>query len=145
MIDSMFPFEVFSNRKGIGPAVSSLILLVVTIFVMSVVIGASQTLFSAQSAQLSERLSVEKVLVNGDYVDIYLRNTGENDITLEYVIINGDWILLDHKVVLPAITANLEAEATVVTVNKSAYTEDLILIRFFSSQNNVLGNVGVGN
>jgi hypothetical protein len=143
MIDNMFPFEVFNNRKGIGPAVSSLIVLVVTIIAMGLVIGMSQNIISAHASQMGENLTIEKVLTNSTHINLYLRNTGYGDITLDYIIINDDIEELQQKVIVPYNVDNLKEDVIIYSIDIEVVPEysGIVSISFVSVNNNHLGKV----
>lgn len=92
---------------------------------------------------MAERLFVEKAFFTDTDVDIYVRNIGSIDLTLEQVDINGVLYNLSSKISLPSIENNNQITATTVTVTEP-FTEGDYVISFISSRNKDLGATEIG-
>ena len=138
----MITSRLVRDKKGIDAVVSSLILLAVTVAAMVLAIGLSQAIIDNRRSQMGERLQVEKILIDANKIDVYLRNTGHVTIVLKYIMINGTFYPLTPNCWLQPLEGSPEGQWAKITVTNS-YGEGLFRFSFFSSNNVELGRTEV--
>jgi hypothetical protein len=135
--------KMILNKKGISPTITVMVLLVVTVFTMSTAIFFISHLVQEYQAQMGEKLYVERFTVNETSVNLYVRNIGHFDITLEFYNINGTRYPFTSTIIIPAPAANPYEKETLISVPKLDSEDVIYLLSFFSSKHNELGNVEV--
>jgi len=79
----------FSDKRGITPVLSNLLLMVVAVAAMSIATTATYVITTNLRETMSERFIVEDVWFYNSTISIYLRNTGKNSIQVSAVYINS--------------------------------------------------------
>jgi hypothetical protein len=79
----------FSNRHGITPVLSNLLLMVVAVAVMSIATTATYVITTNLRETMSERFVIEDVWFENSTIGIYIRNVGKNPIQISTVYINS--------------------------------------------------------
>ena len=134
----MFQKKLAKNRKGVGPVVAFILMMMVTVAAMVIVISFGLDFIDRRSAQISERLCVEKVIFDESNLKIYVRNIGNQELTLEQCLINNNiYDLQEGKVYLTYLGQFVTIE------NYEISDDDVYEISFFSSFNNQLGHTVV--
>lgn len=84
-------FKIFSDKRGITPVLSSLLLTVVAVAAMSIATSATYVITTNLRETMSERIIVEDVWFNNytNSIDIYVRNVGKVAVYILAVRING--------------------------------------------------------
>jgi hypothetical protein len=129
-------------RRGMSPITSTLILLGITVFAMITVIGYSNNIITHQSAQMGERLVVEKVFVESTQITIWVRNIGHGELNIVEALVNNTFHNFDPSIVLPSPDGNPTAEATQIAIS-GTYTPGIYQLSLFTSRANKLGIIEV--
>jgi hypothetical protein len=138
----MTPTRHKRGIRGITPIFSTLILLGMTVFAMIIVVGYSQDIIAHQSAQMGERLVVEKVFFEPNQIVVWARNIGHGDLTITEALVNGVFYTFTPTIRLPSPDGNPTAIATQITIPGS-YTPGVYRISLFTLRGNKLGVVEV--
>ena len=80
--------NILQNRKGITPALSSLLLMVIAVAAMSIAITATYVITDNLHDTMGERFIVEDVWFRTGEISIYLRNVGKVSIKIAAVYVN---------------------------------------------------------
>ena len=130
------------HQRGASPIVSTLILLAITVFAMVTVIGYSNNIISHQSAQMGERLVVEKVFIEPTQITVWVRNIGHGELTITEALVNQTFHLFTPAIILPSSDGNPSAAATEIVI-PDTYTPGVYQLSLFTSRANKLGIVEV--
>jgi hypothetical protein len=134
------------NRRGVAPALSTILMVAVTVAAMLLVISYSQTVIEYRSAQMGERLTIEKVIINSTHIETQIRNTGHGNLELLEVSINDHLYGLSPSLILEPSEGNPNANVVNVTIPVSLtdalkYEEGIYKISFISVLNKDLGHI----
>ena len=80
--------NILQNRRGITPALSSLLLMVIAVAAMSIAITATYVITDNLHDTMGERFIVEDVWFTTGKISIYLRNVGKVSIKIAAVYVN---------------------------------------------------------
>jgi hypothetical protein len=128
--------------RGMSPITSTLILLGITVFAMITVIGYSNNIISHQSAQMAERLVVEKTFIEPTQITLWVRNIGHGELTIVEALVNTTFHSFSPGVILPSPDGNPTAEASQITIS-GTYTPGIYQVSLFTSRANELGIIEV--
>jgi hypothetical protein len=130
-----------TNKQGVAPLTSHLIILAITVLAMVVVVNTSLTVIANRHDQMGERVYVENVFFNTTNVKISIRNIGYCDITLKEAQINNKlYNIEDIELPGPATDSTYSVKSIVIA---DSFEKGIYQIRFISTRNNVLGSVEV--
>jgi FlaG/FlaF family flagellin (archaellin) len=137
--------RLFRNKRGVTPAISAVLMVAITVAAMLLVVSYSQTVISTRSAQMGEKLVIEKVLIDDFYIKVYMRNIGHGDLVLLNASINGVLYSLPQDFTVPSPEANPDIEPTLWSIEASEtgvtkYEEGIYVISFISLLNKDLGH-----
>jgi len=130
------------QKKGASPIVSTLLLLGITIFAMVSVVGYSTDIIAHQSAQMGERLVVEKVFIEPTKITMWVRNIGHGELTIIEALVNQTFYTFTPSIVLPSPEGNPSATAEEIVIS-GTFAPGLYQLCLFSSLSNKLGIVDV--
>lgn len=84
-------FKIFSDKRGITPVLSNLLLTVVAVAAMAIATSATYVITTNLRESMSERVIVEDVWFNNytNNVDIYVRNVGKVAVYILAVYVNN--------------------------------------------------------
>lgn len=125
-----------------SPITSTLILLGITVFAMITVIGYSNNIIAHQSAQMGERLVVEKAIVEPTQIIVWVRNIGHGELTIIEALVNNTFHNLNPSIILPSPEGNPTAQATQIAIS-GTYTPGIYQLSLFTSRANQLGIIEV--
>ena len=130
------------HKRGTSPIVSTLLLLGITVFAMLMVVGYSNNIISHQSAQMGERLVVEKTFIEPTQISVWVRNIGHGELTITETLVNQTFHIFTPKIILPSPDGNPTAVATEIII-PGTYTQGVYQLSLFTSRGNKLGIVEV--
>jgi hypothetical protein len=83
-------FKIFSDKRGITPVLSNLLLTVVAVAAMAIATSATYVITTNLRENMSERVIVEDVWFNNytKNIDIYVRNVGKVAVYILAVYVN---------------------------------------------------------
>ena len=83
-------FKIFSDKRGITPVLSNLLLTVVAVAAMAIATSATYVITTNLRENMSERVIVEDVWFNNytQNIDIYVRNVGKVAVYILAVYVN---------------------------------------------------------
>jgi hypothetical protein len=83
-------FRIFSDKRGITPVLSNLLLTVVAVAAMAIATSATYVVTTNLRETMSERIIVEDVWFNNytGNIDIYVRNVGRVTVYISAVYVN---------------------------------------------------------
>jgi hypothetical protein len=113
-----------------------------TVFAMIIVMGYSQEIIAHQSAQMGERLVVEKVFIDPDQIVLWTRNIGHGDLMITEALVNEMFYPFASAIRLPTPEGNPTAVVTQITI-PGIYTPGVYRISLFTLRGNELGVVEV--
>jgi len=84
-------FKIFSDKRGITPVLSNLLLTVVAVAAMAIATSATYVITTNLRENMSERVIVEDVWFNNytNNIDIYVRNVGKVAVYILAVYVNN--------------------------------------------------------
>ncbi|MFQ6085605.1 MAG: hypothetical protein ACE5OY_05005 [Candidatus Bathyarchaeia archaeon] len=90
----MIQLRRLSDRRGITPIVSEMLLLLVVVALMgAVLVWATGRFYSPEYlSAIQERLAVEDVWFSGGSIQLYVRNTGKVDLTIVAIYVNDQLV-----------------------------------------------------
>jgi hypothetical protein len=125
-----------------SPITSTLILLGITVFAMITVIGYSNNIIAHQSAQMGERLVVEKVFFEPSQITVWVRNIGHGELTIIEALVNNTFHDFNPDILLPSPEGNPTAQATQIVI-PGTYIPGIYHLSLFTSRANKLGIIEV--
>jgi hypothetical protein len=83
-------FKIFTDKRGVTPVLSSLLLTVVAVAAMAIATSATYVITTNLRETMSERVIVEDVWFNNytNNIDIYVRNVGKVTVYVLAVYVN---------------------------------------------------------
>ena len=129
--------RLLSNKKGVSPTVSSVLMITITVAAMILVISFGLDFIDNRNAQMGERLAVEKVLfTDPDIIQVYVRNIGSRELIVIQAKVNEQLHdLTDGEVAIPT-------DGMFVTI-QLPLTQGPYTISFITSRYTELGRIEV--
>ena len=80
--------QLFRNKRGITPVLSSLLLTVIAVAGMSIAVTATYVITDGLHDNMGERFIVEDVWFTSDQISLYIRNVGRVPIEIDALYVN---------------------------------------------------------
>jgi hypothetical protein len=94
--------KLLRNKRGVSVAISSVILIGVTIALSIAALGFSQFMISQNHEEMGEALTIEKVIFTDTTIRAYVRNIGRGNMKLYFARVNGKaYNLIETDLSLP--------------------------------------------